>query len=451
MNKEMKRGMACLFWLAVCLTAPAQYRSGYAELGDSETVRALRGHVCYLSSAALEGRLAGSEGELDAARYVYDQLSAAGADLLCGRDGDLFGIAVPAGDTLRSRNVAAVVMGYDQAVNDRYIVVGARMDNLGTHQLTVDGAPTLQTYSGANGNASGLALLIELARLVASHSILIRRSVVFVAFGASCQSFAGSWYFLNRSFPEAGKIDAMINLDMLGTGSRGFQAYTCSNPDMNLLLSSMAGQLQPVRPELTAAEPYPSDHRVFYSGEIPSVYFTSGAYPEHDTPRDVEAIIEYEPMEQMLEYLYNFTVTLANVADPPQFRTTQAGSRSDGRTYAWGDCDVKPTFMGHVDPAWFLEKWVYAYMKYPKEAVENGIQGRVHVEFAIDRNGSVTDVRVVRGVSPLLDAEAVKVIAASPGWKPGKVNGNKVKTYLTLAVDFRLERGGKGRVTLNKK
>ena len=64
------------------------------------------------------------------------------------------------------------------------------------------------------------------------------------------------------------------------------------------------------------------------------------------------------------------------------------------------------------------------------------------VEFVIEKDGKVSDVRVIKGVSEELDAEAVKVISASPKWKPGRVRGEKVRTTLSLPVEFRLEKKG---------
>jgi protein TonB len=97
-------------------------------------------------------------------------------------------------------------------------------------------------------------------------------------------------------------------------------------------------------------------------------------------------------------------------------------------------------FLNSQDPRQFLEKWVYQYLKYPEAALVNGVQGRVMVEFIIDKDGKVTDARVVKGVSDELDAEALKVVSASPKWKPGRVNGNKVRTSITIPVEFRLEK-----------
>lgn len=442
-NRKIFTLAAGLLFLAFPMYA--QYRTGgYSDLHDSEIVKTFKSHITYLTSDNLEGRGMGTAGEKAAADYVRDVLESYGVDVLSGQEGDIFGISMPGNDTVTSRNVIGYVQGYDKRVNDRYIVIGARLDNIGVINVNVDGADMKQIYRGANGNASGLATMLELARMVNTNSILFRRSVIFVAFGASAQSFAGSWYFLNRSFKDVSNIDAMINLDMLGTGNEGFYAYTSSNPDMNMILSQVSSQLQPVQPEIVSEEPYASDHRTFYSKEIPSVFFTTGRYAEHNTVRDVPGIIDYDSMEKQLEYIYNFTRYISNVDNPPLFRQDQVElKKNSNRLYTFDECDRKPTFMGNPDLKMFLVKWVYQYLKYPKEALDNGIQGRVIVGFTIGKNGKVTDVEVIRGVDPALDAEAVKVVAASPDWKPGQVNGAKVNTAMSVAIDFRLQKKAK--------
>ncbi len=432
--------------LLLPLSVSAQFITGasYDDLYDGETVSSFKTHVRELSSAHLEGRRAGSAGEKHAAEYVESIFKKYGVDVISQEGGDLFGLKTEEGDTLTSRNVVGYVQGYDKELRDRYIVVGARLDNLGTMTMTVDGRAVERVYYGANGNASGLAMLVELARMVQTNSILFRRSVLFVAFGASAETFAGSWYFLNRAFADADSIDAMINLDMLGTGNKGFYAYTASNADMNSLIRSLTGNLQPVTPEITAAEPYPSDHRAFYAKEIPSVFFTTGRYPEHNTYKDTQSIIDYEMMERELEYIYNFTVALANVGSRMSFRPSDVPSRPKGfdDVISFHDCDVKPIFFNSQNPQQFLEKWVYQYLKYPEKALMEGTQGRVMVEFIIEKDGKVTNARVVRSISPELDAEALKVVSASPKWKPGRRAGEKVRTSMTIPVEFRLEKKG---------
>lgn len=456
MNKMIFKKMIILMLaLLPASSALAQFMDSapYRELEDSENVISLKDHVRYLSSALLEGRKSGSEGERLAAEYVTESFKKYGVDILTPAEGEIFGIKKENGDTLTSRNVVGYVPGYDKDLSDRYIVVGARLDNLGTMNMTVDGREVEQIYYGANGNASGLSIMVELARMVQTNRILFRRSVLFVAFGASNDTFAGSWYFLNRSFPDVGNIDAMINLDMLGTAYNGFYAYTSSNADMNALINTLSADLQPILPEIVAAEPYPSDHRTFYSMEIPSVFFTTGRYSQHNTPKDTQSIIDYEQMELELEYIYNFTVALANINEKLSFKPSEVPSRGDAYddVVSYYDCDQRPMFLNSSDPATFLHRWVYQYLKYPAEAVMDGIQGKVMVDFIIGKDGSVSDVRVVKGLSEEIDAEVIKVVSASPKWKPGRVNGNKVRTSLTIPVEFKLEKkGGKPSFGLKK-
>ena len=427
----------------------AQYATGsaaYADLYDSDTASSLKAHVGYLASDALEGRAPGSEGERAVAEYVTRLLQEYGVDVVSGPDGERFGIRRPEGDTLTSRNVVGFIQGFDPDLREHYIVIGARLDNLGTSTLVRDGVPEQKVFSGANGNASGLALMLELARMVSTRSISCRRSVLFVAFGASTLANAGSWYFLNRSFAkDASSIDAMVNLDMLGTGYSGFYGYTCSNADMNAIAASLRGSLQPVFPEIISEEPFPSDHRSFYAARIPSIFFTTGAYPEYNSWKDIPSILDYGWMERELEYIYAYTMALLE-GPAPLFRPSEdaaAKKPRDAGTVSYFDCDARPTFLGSATPDTFMKKWVYQYLRYPQSAIDEGVQGNVVVDFVIDEKGKVTDVKVLRGVDERLDAEAVRVISASPSWKPGRKGGKKVKTELSVTVEFRLEKRGR--------
>lgn len=439
----MMRRFILSFLLLLPFAASAQFAtSSLRDLDDSEVVSAMKEHVAYLSSAMLEGRKAGSEGEKEAAKYMSDILSSYGIDLLSDPEGDLFGLRQESGDTLRSRNVIGFIPGYDPALRDHYIVIGARLDNMGCSDIMVNGEKRQTIYYGANGNASGLAMLAQLARKLKTNSVLLRRSVIIAAFGSSLDMGAGAWYFLNRSFAGADKIDAMINLDMLGTGSSGFYAYTASNRDLDAIITRLSGTLQPVQPKLVSLEPVNSDHRIFYDRQIPAVFFTTGMYPEYNSDRDTASVLEYDDMERELEYIYNFTLDLVNGVRP-EFREKDERRKKyvkDEDVVPYYECDVKPVFLGSSDPSVFMSKWVYVYLRYPREAVQAGVQGRVLVDFVIDTRGRVADVKVIKGVSELLDAEAVRVISASPDWKPARVRGKKVKCEMSLYVDFKLER-----------
>lgn len=437
----MKR-ILCLALVLSCFLCRAQYNEAYRELYEGEVASRMRSHVSELAAAVMEGRFPGSEGEADAADYVSSEFQKYGLQLMHSAEGQVFGLSRANGDTLVSRNVIAIIPGYDKTLRDHYIVIGARLDNLGSYNVSIDGKQVTKIRYGANGNASGLALLIELGKKLSQSSVLLKRSVILAAFGSSTIDNAGSWYFLNRVFDYADKIDAMVNLDMLGTPSRGFYAYNASNVDLTLLLESVEETLQPIVPKVVTMEPVQSDHRSFYAKEIPSVLFTTGMYPEYNTDKDTPSVVEYDGMERVLEYLYNFSLALTN-GPKPAFSITADLKKSkvmkDNGVVDFVDCDIPPIFMNNPDPRSFLQRWVYKYLRYPQDALEQGIQGRVLVNFEVDEKGHVGNVRVVKGVYSLLDDEAVRVISASPDWKPGKLNGKKVRTEVSVYVEFRLK------------
>ena len=86
-----------------------------------------------------------------------------------------------------------------------------------------------------------------------------------------------------------------------------------------------------------------------------------------------------------------------------------------------------------------LQAFLSSNTKYPVVAQENGVQGRVIVSFVVERDGSITDVKVVRSVDPSLDREATRVVKSMPRWSPGKQNGSAVRVKYTVPVLFRLQ------------
>lgn len=86
-----------------------------------------------------------------------------------------------------------------------------------------------------------------------------------------------------------------------------------------------------------------------------------------------------------------------------------------------------------------LLAWLSKNIRYPAIAQENGVQGRVTVQFVVNTDGSIVDATVLRGVDPYLDKEALRVINAMPKWKPGKQRGKPVRVRYTVPVMFRLQ------------
>ena len=99
--------------------------------------------------------------------------------------------------------------------------------------------------------------------------------------------------------------------------------------------------------------------------------------------------------------------------------------------------EAKPRFQDG-DAGQSFPRWVNENLKYPQEAVKDSLQGRVTLQFTIEKDGSVTDVHVLRGCAPVLDEEAIRVVSQSPKWTPGYINGEPVRVVYNFPVLFQL-------------
>lgn len=99
--------------------------------------------------------------------------------------------------------------------------------------------------------------------------------------------------------------------------------------------------------------------------------------------------------------------------------------------------EIQPSFMGGGQEK-FIE-WVFKNLNYPDEAARNGIQGKVYIEFMIDIDGKVKNVKVLRSVDPLLDREAVRVVTSSPPWNPGYQRDKPAKVVFKFPIHFKLK------------
>ncbi len=100
-----------------------------------------------------------------------------------------------------------------------------------------------------------------------------------------------------------------------------------------------------------------------------------------------------------------------------------------------GQLDENPEFPGGMLG---LQKFLFQSVKYPNIAQERGIQGTVFLTFIISKEGRVENVKIIRGVDPLLDKEALRVVNSLPTWKPGKQNGRPVKVSYQVPIKFQL-------------
>jgi len=405
--------------------------------------QALREHVSLLCADSLMGRKVGTEGEKRAAAYISRCFESSGLEFIYPNGVQDFSVVGQEGDTLSSQNIVGIVVGSDPLLREEYIVVGAHYDHLGAHKVTVDGKDSLVIYRGADDNASGVAILLEMAQAAARQAYLFKRSIVFVAFGAEEMGMVGSWYFVDRAFSPINQVVLMLNLDMLGrSGTRNaFSAYTVVPHEglSNALQQAGANPLSS-SPKVFNSDYFPSDHQHFFSHNIASVLFTGGLHSDYHTHRDTPNLLDYVEMNRRMVYVFSFLMQMAN--DPTWNEEKRGVGTSPDGVYSMSNVDQQPKFQ-KKDERHFLKEWVNKYLKYPNLAVSQGIQGRVLVQFIIEADGSVTHVEVVESVDQLLDDEAVRVVSASPKWSPGRKNGKNVRTRCQIPVYFVLKRNVK--------
>ena len=120
-----------------------------------------------------------------------------------------------------------------------------------------------------------------------------------------------------------------------------------------------------------------------------------------------------------------------NVPPPPVEKKEEVKQVVENKVF--DIAEQMPSFKGNVN------QWLSQNLTYPAVAAENGIQGRVIVNFVVEKDGSISNVQVVRSVDPALDREAVNVVKRMPKWNPGMNNGQPARVKFTLPVTFKLQ------------
>jgi TonB family protein len=235
----------------------------------------------------------------------------------------------------------------------------------------------------------------------------------------------------------------MVNLDMLGRGTaeNPFEIYSLIGRSDLAAMTGYVTENESVttRPGIHNGEVFASDHLAFDLAGIPTLTFSTGRSREYRTSRDVPELVLYNKLAAETHYIATFLKCMASKDLLFPSANAKEAQGSDF-VYSMTDCDKQPQFF-HSDLKHFMDAWVYSYVKYPQAAVDNGIQGTVNVSFIVEKDGSVSDVKVVKSADELLDEAAVKVISASPKWIPGEIGRKKVRCRITVPVEFKLQKG----------
>jgi aminopeptidase YwaD len=215
----------------------------------------------------------------------------------------------------RSKNVVAYLEGTDPVLKSEYIVIGAHYDHLGM------GGPrsgsrkpdNIAVHNGADDNASGVATMLEIAQYFASKKSEIKRSLLFIAFGAEELGLIGSQYYVNNPLIDLSKAKAMFNFDMVGRLDPVHKSLTLSGTGTAKEWEDIFNHYQKkttIKFQYSKEGFGASDHSSFYSRNIPVIHFFSGTHADYHTPDDDYHLLNYEGQEEISKLAADITFEL---------------------------------------------------------------------------------------------------------------------------------------------
>ncbi len=226
-----------------------------------------------------------------------------------------------------THNTLATLKGGNRELSDQYIIIGAHHDHLGTggRGSSSRQQDTTGVHYGADDNASGVAGVIELSQHLLSRSP--QRSFLFTTFAAEEMGLQGSRTLAADPIVELDRVQAMINLDMIGrlNPERQLQIGGIgTSPVFRSLLDSLNEQYN-FKMAYSEAGYGPSDHSSFYAEDVPVLFFSTGAHTDYHTPADIPEKLNYEGMKEVLSFVSDLAFILSEM--PEQIEFTLAGPK----------------------------------------------------------------------------------------------------------------------------
>jgi hypothetical protein len=221
------------------------------------------------------------------------------------------------------KNVAAVLEGVGPH-RDETIVIGAHYDHLGHGEPGSLAPGSHEIHNGADDNASGVAVLIEVARRLSERSDKLSRKIVFLAFTGEERGLLGSARYVRDPLVPLDKTIAMINMDMVGrlTDNKLIVYGTDTAAEFEKLVERVGKSL-----DFDLAAKHggfgPSDHSSFYAQQIPVMHVFTGSHPEYHRPTDDFPLLNIDGMRRVSVLVSDLAIALANAPDPPHFQQSK--------------------------------------------------------------------------------------------------------------------------------
>ena len=226
--------------------------------------------------------------------------------------------------TVQTQNIVGVLPGIDEQLKNEYVVMGAHYDHLGFGgEHSGSRRPDhYEIHNGADDNASGVSIMMELAELF-SHNNSNKRTLVFVGFGAEEMGLLGSKHFVKSGIVENDNIQIMLNMDMVGRLDRKENKISIGGTHTAVSLESEIENIVSKTSLKYSFSPEgygPSDHSSFYVNDTPVLFFFTGAHNDYHTPDDDAEKINYKGMKVLSQLIYSIADYFSNMDKRLVFR-----------------------------------------------------------------------------------------------------------------------------------
>ncbi|MFO7692880.1 MAG: M20/M25/M40 family metallo-hydrolase [Vicinamibacterales bacterium] len=298
---------------------PPDGRNALADLPPVFSTQALADHVAFLASPGLEGRGLGSPGLEKAAQYVADRFRAYG--LMPGGDGGSYfqRFTAPTGKDglpVEAANVVGILPGSNDAFTDQSAVLGAHLDHLGTGWPDVHAGDEGKVHPGADDNASGVAVLLELARVLAAGD-RPPRTVLFIAFTGEEAGRLGSKHYAAHPVRPLAKTEGMINLDTVGRlGTQKITALGTGTATEWQHIFRGASFVTGIESRSVPESIESSDQVSFTEQNVPAVQIFTAAHADYHRPSDTADKIDVAGLAKVAAFVKEGIVYLAERPGP---------------------------------------------------------------------------------------------------------------------------------------
>ncbi|MEI6142087.1 MAG: M20/M25/M40 family metallo-hydrolase [Mariniphaga sp.] len=253
--------------------------------------------------------------------------------------------------TVPTRNVVMVLPGEDPILKNEYIILGGHFDHLGMGGSSSRQQDTVAVHPGADDNASGVGMILELVQKLAATPNSHKRSIAVVAFSGEEEGLLGSKQFVDHPEIDLTKVNAMVNLDMVGRLNENSMLQIGGVGTAEPLKKMIYADVDTTVLKLSLSEEGygPSDHASFYGKNIPVLFISSGAHLDYHTPADKWEKVNYPGMVKIADVTYKMITDLANMNTKLAFleagpkEQVSRGLRKKGVTLG-----IMPDFAGNV-------------------------------------------------------------------------------------------------------